>query len=68
VDAINLAYIPAGLGNRDQAFAFLDSAYREGSLRFTPGILVDPADAPFDALEGDPRLDRYREALGLQKR
>jgi DNA-binding SARP family transcriptional activator/Flp pilus assembly protein TadD len=68
VNALDLAYIPAALGDRDQAFALLDSASREGSLRFAPFGPVDPTDAPFDVLEGDPRLDRYREALGLQKR
>ncbi|HKT61692.1 MAG TPA: tetratricopeptide repeat protein, partial [Gemmatimonadales bacterium] len=68
IDAIHLAYVPAALGDRDRAFAWLDSAVVEGSLRFAPGLLVDPTDAPFDMLEGDPRLPRYQARLGRQNR
>jgi tetratricopeptide (TPR) repeat protein len=66
--AMNLAYVPAALGDRDQAFAWIDTAYREGSLLFAPGLRVDLTDVPFDALLGDPRMERLRVRLGLQKR
>jgi DNA-binding SARP family transcriptional activator len=65
--AVYLAYVPAGLGDRDQAFAWLDSASKDGSLR-TLLHRADLTDAPFDVLEQDPRLDRLRMELGIQKR
>jgi hypothetical protein len=66
--AFMLVHVPAGLGHRDEAFAWLDRAVEDGSLAFSPGFWVDPEDIPFDALMGDPRLDRLRERLDLQKR
>ncbi len=67
--AMDLAYVPAALGDRDQAFAWLDRAHEDGSLRFfAPGMRVAPSEPPFDVLEQDPRLGRLRERMGLQKR
>ncbi len=36
LDAMNLAYVPAALGDRDQAFTWLDRGIEDGSLRFAP--------------------------------
>jgi serine/threonine-protein kinase len=58
--AMALAFVPAGLGDRDQAFGWIDSAEQDGSLRFSPGVWVDLTDAPFDVLADDPRMDRLR--------
>jgi DNA-binding SARP family transcriptional activator/Tfp pilus assembly protein PilF len=68
VGAMKLAYVPAALGDRDEAFAWLDRALEDGSLRFAPGMWVDLTDVPFDALWQDPRMDRLRERFGYQKR
>lgn len=68
VGAMTLAYVPAALGDRDEAFAWLDRALEDGSLRFAPGKWVDLTDVPFDALSQDPRMDRLRERFGHQKR
>ncbi len=67
VGELVLAYVPAGLGDRDEAFAWLDRAAENGTL-YAPGYWVDLTDVPFSALEGDPRMDRLRERLGIQKR
>lgn len=67
VGAMTLAYVPAALGDRDAAFAWLDRALEDGSLRFAPGMWVDLTDVPFDALWQDPRMDRLRERFGHQK-
>jgi DNA-binding SARP family transcriptional activator/Flp pilus assembly protein TadD len=66
--AMNLAYVPAALGDRDQAFAWIDSAFQEGSLRYAPGFWADLTDVPFDALAADPRMEQLWERFGLQKR
>jgi tetratricopeptide (TPR) repeat protein len=56
-----LAVIHAGLGDRDRAFAELDSAYAERTwAMFT--ITVDPA---FDGLRADPRFTRLIKMVGL---
>jgi DNA-binding SARP family transcriptional activator len=68
LEPVMLAYVPAGLGDRNEAFKWLDRAFEDGSLRFAPGVWVDFADPPFDVLEGDPRLAGLRERMGLQKR
>jgi hypothetical protein len=65
---MQLAYVPAALGDRDAAFAWLDRAHEDGSLTFGPGYWVDLNDVPFDALREDPRMERLRERLGLQRR
>jgi TolB-like protein/DNA-binding winged helix-turn-helix (wHTH) protein/Flp pilus assembly protein TadD len=47
-----LAWVHAGLGQRDAAFARLEEAYREGS----PGLLHIKADPPLESLRTDPRF------------
>jgi eukaryotic-like serine/threonine-protein kinase len=60
VSHYSLAVIHAGLGNRDRAFAELDSAYTERTwAMFT--LRVDPA---FDGLRSDPRFERLVKKVG----
>jgi len=66
--AYYLAFVPTALGDRDQAFTWLDRAYKDRSLTFYPGRRVGLTDAPFDDLRQDPRLGRFRARLGLQNR
>jgi tetratricopeptide (TPR) repeat protein len=68
IGAYYLAFVPAALGDRDQAFTWLDRADEDGSLRFYPGRRMGVTELPFDALRQDPRMDRLRDRLGLQKR
>ncbi|MGE5231999.1 MAG: tetratricopeptide repeat protein, partial [Deltaproteobacteria bacterium] len=68
IGAYYLAFVPAGLGDRDQAFAWLDRADEDGSLRFYPARRMGVTVLPFDALRQDPRMERLRARLGLQKR
>jgi tetratricopeptide (TPR) repeat protein len=68
IGAFYLAFVPTGLGDRDQAFTWLDRAYQDGSLRFQPGRFVDLTALPFDYLRQDPRMGRLLERLGIQKR
>jgi hypothetical protein len=68
IGAYYLAFVPAALGDRDEAFAWLDRAYEDGSLRFSPGRGVGLPGLPFDDLRQDPRMGRLREQVGLQKR
>lgn len=55
----NIALIYVGLGNRDQALAWLDKAYES---RFNPSILLRPA---FDSLRPDARFQDLRRRIGL---
>jgi len=57
--AFGIASVYAGLGNYDQAFAWLDKAMDEGSLR--PYIMG----SMFDDLRRDPRFARVKRRLGL---
>jgi len=61
VSHYSLAIIHAALGDSEQAFAQLDSAYAEGTwAMFT--LRVVPA---FDALRADPRFVRLLKKVGL---
>ena len=62
--AVDVAILYAGLGELDQAFAWIDRA-DESSLVNAPLSLTMPI---FIDLRGDPRFDRVRERLGIQKR
>lgn len=65
--ALPVAIVEAGLGNLDEAFAWLDRALEDRSLTGWPihftivDILVEP-------LSGDPRFERLRERIGLERR
>lgn len=52
VSAYSLALIFTGLGDRDQAFAWLDRAVEEHAW----GVAFLPVEASFDALRTDPRF------------
>ena len=59
--AYGVAVVYAGLGNFDQAFAWLDKSVREKSVRV---YIMDPM---FHDLQSDPRFDLFRKRLGGQK-
>jgi TolB-like protein/DNA-binding winged helix-turn-helix (wHTH) protein/tetratricopeptide (TPR) repeat protein len=56
-----LAWVHAGLGQRDAAFARLEEAYREGS----PGLLHIKADPPLESLRTDPRFQHLLLRMNL---
>ena len=56
-----LANVYIGLGNRDQAFLWLEKAYQERS-NYLAYLKVFPAD---DSLRSDPRLDHLLRRMGL---
>jgi hypothetical protein len=68
LDAYYLAFVPSALEDRDQAFAWLDRAYEDGSLGLLSGLQVGLTDPLFDDLRQDPRLEQLHELLKLQKR
>lgn len=56
-----MAVIHAGLGDKDQAFAWLDRAYEERTVML-PIVYVDPK---YDSLRSDPRFADLIRRLGL---
>jgi tetratricopeptide (TPR) repeat protein len=58
-DASEIALIYLGLGEKDQAMKWLETAYAE---HFNPSILVRPA---FDPLRSDPRFQNLMHRIGL---
>jgi DNA-binding SARP family transcriptional activator/TolB-like protein/Tfp pilus assembly protein PilF len=60
--AIEVALVSAGLGDFDQAFAWLDRAIAGGSVN------AEGTELLFDDLRRDPRFERVRDRMGLQKR
>jgi serine/threonine-protein kinase len=61
VGAFEVAMVHAGLGDLDQAFAWLDRSIDDRSLGHT---IMGPT---FDDLHEDPRFEDLRARLGLQK-
>lgn len=61
-DPSELAIVHAGLGDFDEAFAWLDRTADDRSMALE---FMGPA---FAALRSDPRFERVRKRLGLQKR
>ena len=60
-DATEVAAIYAGLGNKDQAFAWLDKAFQDHS-----SLLVDArVEFPFASLRDDPRFKDLRKRMGM---
>lgn len=57
--AADIALVYAGLGEKNQAFAWVDKACKE---RFNPSILVQPA---FDVLRSDPRFQDLLRRVGM---
>jgi TolB-like protein/DNA-binding SARP family transcriptional activator len=63
--AVDVAIVEAGLGDLDQAFAWIDRSLEEPTLMNSYVKLTAPI---FDDFRRDPRFDRVRERLGIQKR
>ena len=61
VSPLHLALVHAALGQRDQAFASLERAVREGA-NLLIYLKVDPA---YDSLRSDPRFGELLRTLGL---
>ncbi|MEO8636582.1 MAG: protein kinase [Gemmatimonadales bacterium] len=62
VGPYNIALIFAGLGDKDEAFAWLDRAYEDGSALLT---LYMPNDARWDRLRSDLRYVDLARRIGL---
>jgi Tfp pilus assembly protein PilF len=60
--AYDVAVVAAGLGDLDQAFEWLDRVEED---LFVTGSIMYPI---FRDLHADPRFERYRQRVGLQKR
>lgn len=60
--AMDVALVYAALGENDEAFAWLDRAVEERSF------VLDFQEDLVASLEPDPRYDRFRAMLGIQKR
>ena len=58
----NVAVIYAGLGEKDQAFALLDRAYKDRSYYLAVYL---PTDERLDNLRSDPRFAELRRHVGL---
>ena len=58
----NVAVIYAGLGEKDQAFALLERAYKDRSYYLPTYLLTD---ARMDSLRSDPRFGELRRRVGL---
>jgi hypothetical protein len=61
VSPYNIARIHTGLGEQDQAFAWLEKAYAERDSNLT-NIKVQP---DFDSLHSDPRFADLLRRIGL---
>jgi TolB-like protein/DNA-binding winged helix-turn-helix (wHTH) protein/Tfp pilus assembly protein PilF len=59
-NAPEIALVYVGLGEKDQAMAWLEKAYAD---RFNPGVLLRPA---FDPLRSDPRFQDLLRRIGLK--
>jgi len=62
--AESMAMIYAGLGKKDEAFQWLDQAYREHWDRL-PWIKIEPE---YDSLRDDPRFSALLNKMGLDSR
>ncbi|HKY28455.1 MAG TPA: winged helix-turn-helix domain-containing protein [Pyrinomonadaceae bacterium] len=58
----HIAMIYAGLGDKDQTFAWLEKAYSEHSRPLASGINVNPA---WDGIRSDSRFENLRRRMGL---
>jgi tetratricopeptide (TPR) repeat protein len=61
VDPAGFVFVYAGLGDKDQAFAWLERAYQEHSVM----ISVMKTDSRFDPLRSDPRYADLLQRIGL---
>ena len=63
VSPYSVALVHAGLGDRDQALAWLDKAYAERS-DYMPYLQLEPM---LDSLRSDPRFDALVRRVGVKK-
>ncbi len=61
VPATSVALIYAGLGEKDQAFAWLDKAYEQRAFQL-PGIKLD---SRWDSLRSEPRFQDLLRRMGI---
>ncbi|MFL6583635.1 MAG: tetratricopeptide repeat protein [Chthoniobacterales bacterium] len=61
VSSFDIALIHAGLGEKDQAFAWFEKAYEERS----PDLVTLTTDPRFDNLRSDPRFTHLTRRIGL---
>ena len=61
ISAVHIALVYAGLGEKDQAFAWLEEAYKERSFQMQ-GLKLDPR---WDSLRSDPRFADLLRRVGL---
>jgi serine/threonine-protein kinase len=62
--AESMAIACAGIGDKDEAFRWLEIAYQT-RWRGLPGIKID---SDYDSLRSDPRFDALLKKMGLQQR
>jgi eukaryotic-like serine/threonine-protein kinase len=62
IGAFQIVMVYAGLGDLDQAFAWLDKSVDDLSIS---SMIMGPT---FDELHGDPRFERFKQRLGLPHR
>ena len=58
----HLAIVYAGLGDKDQSFAWLDAAYRDRARPLASGLKVNPT---WEGLRSDPRFKDLTKRMGL---
>jgi serine/threonine protein kinase/Flp pilus assembly protein TadD len=63
ISPMDIAYVEIGLGNKDQAFAWMEKAYQERS-RSLVALKVDPL---LDPLRSDPRFQNLLRRMHLSK-
>jgi hypothetical protein len=63
VPAYNFVILYAGLGERDEAFQWLEKSYQDHASRMTI-LQVDPF---LDPLRSDPRFANLLQRVGLQR-
>ena len=69
LEAFYLAFVPAALGDADEAFRWLERARVENPTSFFhPGRRIALLDPPFDDLRADPRYEPFRQRVLGQKR
>jgi thioredoxin-like negative regulator of GroEL len=64
--AYYLALIPTGMGDRGEAFAWLDSSLTESSAGYYPGLRAGLVQV-LDDLRGDPQWAAWRRRRGIQQ-
>jgi len=62
VSPYSFAVIYAGLGEKDQAFAWLETAFNERSYFMAVYL---PTDARLDSLRADPRFAALKRRVGI---